>query len=159
MRISASYKSLAIIAGLFACTNTSAQEHNHNHNHSSGEHAHMPRTAKMIEGTLRYEEEKHFKNIIQLTWGGDNAEAYYGLDGKAIVFQRTNPNEGVECDQIYYGKLPAKMSDSFTFTRVSNGKGRTTCAYIMPDGKHVVYASTHLGGNECPAVPDRNVLI
>ena len=152
MRISASYKSLAILAGLFACMQTYAQEH------KNSEHAHSAATGKPVIGTLRYEDEKHFKNIQQLTWGGDNAEAYFGLDGKAIVFQRTNPKEGIDCDQIFYGKLPKNMKDSFKYTRISNGKGRTTCAYIMPDGKHVVYASTHLGGEACPPVPDRKVL-
>jgi TolB protein len=33
---------------------------------------------------------------------------------------------------------------------ISTGKGRTTCAYFMPDGKHVLYASTHEGGDACP---------
>lgn len=107
---------------------------------------------------LSYPDEKHFKNIRQLTFGGDNAEAYFGFDGKSIVFQRTNPKEGVACDQIFYGKLPKNSKEKFNYKLVSTGKGRTTCAYLMPDGKHVVYASTHLKSADCPPVPDRSVV-
>lgn len=102
-----------------------------------------------------YADETHFKNIRQLTFGGDNAEAYFGPDGKTVVFQRAAPKEGIPCDQIYYGKLPQKASDSFRYSRVSTGTGRTTCAYVMPNKKSVLYASTHLGSKECPPVSDR----
>jgi len=104
--------------------------------------------------TLRYPDERHFRNIRQLTFGGDNAEAYWSPNGKALVFQRTSPKNGVMCDQIFYGKLPRKRKE-FKATRVSTGTGRTTCAYFMPDGKHVLYASTHEGSTDCPPVPDR----
>jgi Tol biopolymer transport system component len=106
---------------------------------------------------LQYSDEKHFKNIQQLTFGGDNAEAYFSFDGKAIVFQRTNPSEGLKCDQIFYGKLP-KKGEKFEYNRVSTGLGRTTCAYMMPDNKFLVYASTHLAADTCPPVPDRSVI-
>lgn len=110
------------------------------------------------DGTLQYNDEKHFKNVRQLTFGGDNAEAYFGFDGKSIIFQRTNPKEGLKCDQIFYGKLPKTANDKFDYKMVSTGTGRTTCAYLMPNGKSVVYASTHLGADTCPPVPDRAVL-
>lgn len=113
-------------------------------------------TGSIVEAdTLRYPEETHLKNIQQLTFGGDNAEAYWSYDGKYLVFQRTNPKEGVNCDQIFVGKVPTKKGEKFTYKMVSTGKGRTTCAYFTKDGKHIVYASTHLGGDECPPVPDR----
>ncbi len=107
--------------------------------------------------SITYPEEKHFKNVQQLTFGGDNAEAYFGFDDKSIVFQRTNPKEGLMCDQIFYGKLP-KAGEKFDYKLVSTGKGRTTCSYLMPDGKHFLYASTHLNADTCPPVPDRKVL-
>lgn len=113
---------------------------------------------KQQKDPLVYGDEKHFKNIRQLTFGGDNAEAYFGYDNDHIVFQRTNKKEGLECDQIFYGKIPKKAGKKFEYKLVSTGKGRTTCAYLMPDMKHVVYASTHLGGEECPPVPDRKVV-
>ncbi len=109
----------------------------------------------VTEDTLHYADEKHFKNIRQLTFGGDNAEAYWSFDGKSIVFQRTNPKEGLNCDQIFIGQIPA-ADESFNYKMISSGKGRTTCAYFMKDGKHIIYASTHLGADTCPPLPDRS---
>ncbi|OIQ97494.1 protein TolB [mine drainage metagenome] len=105
--------------------------------------------------SVQYANEKHFKNIQQLTFGGDNAEAYWSYDGKYVVFQRTNPKEGINCDQIFSGKIPEKLGDPFIYHQVSKG-GRTTCAYFLPDGKHIIYGSTHLDGNDCPPLPDRS---
>jgi dipeptidyl aminopeptidase/acylaminoacyl peptidase len=106
--------------------------------------------------TLVYQDEKHFKNMRQLTTGGDNAEAYFGFDNEHITFQRTNKAEGLDCDQIFFGALPKSAGEKFTYKRVSTGKGRTTCAYLMPDHKHLLYASTHKSMDTCPPVPDRN---
>lgn len=114
-----------------------------------------PATASLAD-TLHYPEETHFRNLRQLTFGGDNAEAYFSYDGKYLVFQKTSAKEGIPCDQIYIGKIPANEKEAFIPKLVSSGKGRTTCAYFLPDGKHIVYASTHLGGEECPPVPDRS---
>ena len=110
----------------------------------------------VVADSILYADEKHFKNIQQLTFGGDNAEAYWSYDGKSVVFQRTNPKEGLNCDQIFIGKLPTKFGDKFTYKLISSGKGRTTCSYFLPDGKHILYASTHLGADTCPPLPDRS---
>jgi dipeptidyl aminopeptidase/acylaminoacyl peptidase len=107
---------------------------------------------------LTYPDEKHFKNMRQLTTGGDNAEAYFGFDNEHITFQRTNPKEGVMCDRIYYGAISKSAKEEFKYKMVSTGKGRTTCAYLMPDHKHLLYASTHLVADTCPPVPDRSVI-
>ena len=104
--------------------------------------------------TLQYPSETHLKNVQQLTFGGDNAEAYFSFDSKWIIFQRTKANEGVLCDQIFIGKVP-KPGEKFEYKMVSTGKGRTTCGAFLKDGKHVIYASTHLGADTCPPVPDR----
>ncbi|HEY0039261.1 MAG TPA: hypothetical protein VGB71_01295, partial [Flavisolibacter sp.] len=77
--------------------------------------------------TLHYPEETHFKNVQQLTFGGDNAEAYWSFDGKSVVFQRTSVKDGIPCDQIFYGSLP-KAGEKFDYKLISTGKGRTTCA-------------------------------
>ena len=106
------------------------------------------------DDTIHFPGEKHFKNVQQLTFGGDNAEAYFSFDGKWIIFQKTNPKDGILCDEIFIGKVPAK-GESFKPKLISSGKGRTTCAAFLKDGKHIVYASTHLGGDSCPPVPDR----
>ncbi|MBS1732774.1 MAG: PD40 domain-containing protein [Bacteroidetes bacterium] len=104
--------------------------------------------------TILYAGEKHFANVQQLTFGGDNAEAYFSFDGKYIIFQRTNPKEGIMCDQMFIGKVPGP-GEKFEPWPVSSGKGRTTCGAFLKDGKHIVYASTHLGADTCPPVPDR----
>jgi TolB protein len=105
--------------------------------------------------SLLYAEEVHFKNIRQLTFGGDNAEAYWSYDGQQLVFQRTSPKHGVPCDQIFAGRVPTSDAEPFSFKRISNGKGRTTCAFFYPSNRFVVYASTHLVHDTCPPVPDR----
>jgi Tol biopolymer transport system component len=108
--------------------------------------------------TVHYPDEHHFKNMRQLTFGGDNAEAYFSFDGKYIVYQRTEPKEGIMCDQIWMGKVPENNGETFAPKLVSTGTGRTTCAYFYPDGKHILYASTHLGSKDCPPVPDKEKL-
>ncbi|MCX8019122.1 MAG: hypothetical protein N2747_01355 [Chitinophagaceae bacterium] len=109
-----------------------------------------------VPDSLIYPDEIHFKNIRQLTFGGDNAEAYWSYDGRYLVFQRTSLKDGIPCDQIFVGKVPRKKNEPFTFRRVSTGKGRTTCAFFTKDGKHIIYASTHLAGDSCPPLPDRS---
>ncbi len=93
--------------------------------------------------------ERHLKNVRQLTFGGQNAEAYFSPDGKRIIFQSTR--DGLKCDQIFI--MNADGSDQ---RMVSTGKGRTTCGYFLPDGKRFLYASTHEAGAECPPPPDRS---
>ena len=106
--------------------------------------------------TLHYKEEIHFNNLRQLTFGGDNAEAYFSFDGKWLVFQRTNPKENIPCDQIFVAKIPTNPEEKFEPRLISSGKGRTTCGAFLKDGKHILYASTHLGDENCPPVPDRS---
>jgi Tol biopolymer transport system component len=101
-------------------------------------------------------ESKHLKNIRQLTYGGDNAEAYFSADGKAISFQSNNPKWGLQCDQIFYLALEdsLKMRDTnFRPNLVSTGRGVTTCAFVMPDGKRVLFASTHHTDSICTPKP------
>jgi TolB protein len=87
-------------------------------------------SSQLFSDTIQYPEETHFKNVQQLTFGGDNAEAYWSYDSKYIVFQRTNPKEGLKCDQIFIGKVPQKPGDKFEYKLVSTGKGRTTCPFL-----------------------------
>lgn len=106
--------------------------------------------------TVHFAGEDHFSDIRQLTFGGDNAEAYFSYDGKYLVYQFTKADAGVLCDQIFMGKIPENKNEKFIPKMVSTGKGRTTCAFFYPDGRHILYGSTHLGGEECPPVPDRS---
>jgi len=102
-----------------------------------------------------YEEEVHFNNVRQLTYGGDNAEAYWSFDGRSLVFQATNPGWGVECDQIYVMDLADGTPSETPPAPVSTGLGRTTCAYFMPGDQEVLYASTHAADTACPETPRR----
>src|SRR5213594_1713751 len=93
--------------------------------------------------------EVHLRNIRQLTFGGENAEAYFSLDGQKIIFQSTR--EPYKCDQIF-----TMNRDGSNVKLVSTGKGRTSCGYFTPDGKRIIYASTHLGSPDCPPPADRS---
>jgi Tol biopolymer transport system component len=87
------------------------------------------------------------RNLKQLTFGGENAEAYFSADGNQLIFQSTRDGRG--CDQIYTMNI-----DGSNVKMISNGSGRTTCSYFFPNGKRVLYSSTHLGNKECPPRPD-----
>jgi Tol biopolymer transport system component len=106
--------------------------------------------------SLRYPQEVHLKNIRQLTFGGDNAEAYWSFDGKKVTFQSNNKQWGLQCDQIFsmaVDQAPAPGGKRPQL--ISTGLGRTTCSYFLPGDKRILYASTHLGGKECPPEPGR----
>ncbi len=107
--------------------------------------------------SLIYKDEVHFKNMRQLTSGGDNAEAYWSFDDKNLIYQRTDKNENITCDQLFMGEVVNNNNHLFTPKQLT-GKGRVTCGFFMKDGAHVVFASTHLHSAECPPVPDRSLL-
>jgi len=93
--------------------------------------------------------EIHLTQVKQLTFGGQNAEAYFSHDGSKIIFQSTRPP--FECDQIFSMNL-----DGSDVKLLSSGKGRTTCGFFFPNGKRILYASTHLTDLGCPPAPDRS---
>lgn len=101
--------------------------------------------------SLRYPQETHLRNIRQLTFGGNNAEAYFSFDGQKLSFQSDNPAWGNQCDQIYY--MPITGYHGEQAQRISTGKGRTTCAYFMPGDTSIIFASTHLDADTCPQAP------
>src|SRR6266481_5107573 len=104
-------------------------------------------SASLQNTDLALPQEKHLRNVEQLTFGGENAEAYFSSDGKKLIFQSTR--DGRECDQIYTMNI-----DGSDVHLVSTGDGRTTCSYFFPGDKRVLYSSTHLGGKQCPPKPD-----
>ena len=104
-------------------------------------------TVKIVDDPLRLPDEKHLRNIRQLTFGGENAEAYFSADGNKLIFQSTRDGRG--CDQIY-----TMNADGSDVQMVSTGKGRTTCSYFFQNGKRILYASTHLADPNCPPKPD-----
>lgn len=107
----------------------------------------------LLTGIFCSAQEKHLKNLKKLTFGGDNAEAYFSPNSQMLTLQVTNSEIGAPCDQIYTLDLQEKNITTQSLKRVSTGKGRTTCSYFMPDGKHVLYASTHAANEACPAPP------
>ena len=91
--------------------------------------------------------ESHFAAIRQVTFGGENAEAYFSRDGKWLTFQSTR--EGNACDQQYVMRI-----DGTGLKRVSNGRGKTTCGWFLPDGQRLFFASSHAHDSTCPPRPD-----
>ncbi|WP_010583465.1 PD40 domain-containing protein [Schlesneria paludicola] len=82
-------------------------------------------------------EMQYMSNIRQVTSGLPRAgEGYFSADGKWIVYQAYPI--GYPFYQIYVQKLDEK-----TPRLVSTGRGRTTCAYFSPDGKKILFASSH----------------
>jgi Tol biopolymer transport system component len=96
-----------------------------------------------------FEGEKHLADVRQLTFGGENAEAYFSPDGTKLIYQSTPERGG--CDQEHIVNLLTGET-----TLASSGKGRTTCGYFSyPTGDRIIYASTEGAGDECPPPPDR----
>ncbi|MBK8449610.1 MAG: PD40 domain-containing protein [Saprospiraceae bacterium] len=107
------------------------------------------------KNTIHYPAEKHLKNVKQLTFGGNNAEAYWSFDGKMLVFQSDNPAWGAECDQIYYFNPNLDDLSKNKPHYISRRGGRTTCSYFMPGDSMIIFASTHRDTSACPPVPER----
>src|SRR5271154_5067707 len=107
----------------------------------------LPFLAAAQSSTLATPQEKHLRNVRQLTFGGQNAEAYFSADGTKLIFQSSHGD--VKCDQIFIMKI-----DGSDEHMVSTGKGRTTCSYFYPDGKKILFSSTHLASPDCPPRPD-----
>ena len=97
-----------------------------------------------------FEGEKHLTGVRQLTFGGENAEAYFSPDGRKLIYQATAERGG--CDQQYVMDLATGAT-----TLVSSGKGRTTCGYFSyPAGDRILYSSTEAVDTACPPPPDRS---
>ncbi len=83
-------------------------------------------------------EARFLANVRQLTSAGKRSgEGYFSADGQMMVFQSEREPEN-PFYQIYL--LDFGTGD---ISRVSPGYGKTTCAWIHPDGKHVMFSSTH----------------
>jgi Tol biopolymer transport system component len=96
---------------------------------------------------LALPEERHLRNVRQLTFGGENAEAYFSFDGTSLIFQSTR--DGRPCDQEYVMGI-----DGSSPRMVSTGRGRVTCGYFFPDASRILYSSTHETDAACPPRPD-----
>ncbi|MFO0744951.1 MAG: M20/M25/M40 family metallo-hydrolase [Myxococcota bacterium] len=99
--------------------------------------------------------ESHLADVRQLTFGGENAEAYWAWGGDQLILQARVGD--AQCDRIYRMQVAdGTTADGKGYAPVSNGKGATTCSYFMPGDKRVIYASTQLGGDACPPKPDHS---
>ena len=144
---------LTLLAGLAACGGQEEQEAEAS---AGGMEAPVQTVAAVDPGfetgsravdSLIHPDEVHLTNLRQLTYAGQNAEAYWSVDDEWIIFQAT-PRDGT-CDQQY-----VMRPDGSELRMVSTGKGRTTCGYFIPGTDKIVYGSTHLASDECPPDPD-----
>jgi TolB protein len=127
--------SLLLIAGILQSCNS----------HSDKSEA----TVQSVDSSsVHFPQETHFQNVRQLTFGGENAEAYWSFDNTMLTFQHTDKPQGLMCDQIFTIN-PSDTSKQL----ISTGKGRTTCSFFMPGDSQIIYASTHLSADSCPAEP------
>ena len=97
---------------------------------------------------LRLPGETHLRNIRQLTFGGQNAEAYWSYGDDELIFQSSRGD--MQCDQIFRIDLATGEE-----TRLSPGASNT-CAFFIPGDEQVLWASTSSAGLECPPKPDRS---
>lgn len=91
--------------------------------------------------------EHRLTSIRQLTFGGENAEAYFSHDGKWLTFQTRR--DGHACDQQY-----VMRTDGTGLHRISDGRGKTTCGWFFPGDKRLFFASSSAHDSTCPPKPD-----
>jgi len=118
----------------------------------AGLRVHLHAQDKSAESLLASDENRHLKNARQLTFGGQNAEAYFSADDKQLIFQHQGSD--VPCDQIYTMAVDTSDGKPATPKLVSTGQGRTTCSYFFPAGDRILFSSTHASSAECPPKPD-----
>jgi Tol biopolymer transport system component len=104
--------------------------------------------APLAAGALHDPREVHLADVRQLTFGGDNAEAYWSFDGRHLSFQSTRPP--FACDQIFT-LSPFEGGEP---RLVSSGKGRTTCAHFLLGDERLIWAATDAYAEACPTPPD-----
>ncbi|MDK3158625.1 hypothetical protein QPK87_18905 [Kamptonema cortianum] len=80
--------------------------------------------------------ERNLLTLRQLTFGGQNAEAYWNLDATKIVYQTRQPEFPDE-------QIIVMNADGSGKKLISTGLGRCTCSYFSPDGKYIYFSSTH----------------
>jgi Tol biopolymer transport system component len=102
--------------------------------------------SETISDSLRFPGEKHLANVRQLTFGGENAEAYFDGTGQLLSFQSKRDN--YDCDRIFIMGI-----DGSGVRQISVPGGVTTCAFFAPDNSRLIYSSTYLVDDSCPPKP------
>ena len=92
-------------------------------------------------------DDRHMSNLRQLTFEGDNGEAYFSGDGRQLIFQSNRGGFG--CDKIWTMDI-----DGANKRMVSPDHGAHTCSFFYPGSLKIMFASTsHLDG-ACPPKPE-----
>jgi len=112
-------------------------------------HQRKPTKLKLdFNNSLILSSESHFRNMSQLTFSGENAEAYFSADGRKLIYQAHDGDS--LCDQIYIMDIESKSVEL-----VSTGAGVTTCSFFKyPNDNGIIYSSTHMDNPDCPPKPD-----
>lgn len=84
-------------------------------------------------------------NTKQLTFDGDNGEAYFSSDDKNLIFQ--SKRDGNNCDKIYTMTVNGKNIEPIPYT-----DGAFTCSYYSLDNSQIFFSSTMQDGVGCPIV-------
>lgn len=138
---------LSVLGAGLLCAEGRGQEAVPHGNALSGP-ALLVRQFPLVDSLLR-PGERYFSSLRQITFGGENAEAYWSRDGRALVMQSTDAIH--PCDQIFLYAAGKGVQPRM----VSTGTGRTTCSYFL-DRDRVLFSSTHLASPDCPPPPDRS---
>src|SRR5216684_8978835 len=92
-----------------------------------------------LQAVPSYQERDFLTRVRRLTIEGKRAgEGYWSPDGKRLVFQ-SEREPGNPFYQIYVLDMASGETK-----RISNGVGKTTCAFFRPGTSEIEFASTHL---------------
>ena len=83
------------------------------------------------------------ENVTQLSYEGDNGEAYFNADDSKVVFQSKRNNN--ECDKLYIVDIDGK-----NFTEFPLNDGAFTCAYFSLNDKYIFFSSTLINKLKSP---------
>ncbi len=81
----------------------------------------------------------------QLTFNGDNGEAYFSSNNDKLVFQ--SKRDGNECDKLYTMDIDGKNIKPISVT-----DGAFTCSYYSLNDELIFFSSTLHDGIECPEI-------
>lgn len=88
-------------------------------------------------------EDRHMQNVTQLTFKGDNGEAYFNWDDTKFIYQSSRGGE--KCDKIWI-----MNTDGSNKHMVSPDHGAHTCSYFFPGDEKIAFASTSQLPGDCP---------